>query len=214
MTPGETALWLRNTFDLDLDLEVARMRGYRRDRHRRDGWPPWIPPSPGIVSWESARCYAATVMCEAVPALDFGRGTALPFQLVGATWMEGERVCRALAATRLPGVRFHPHLYRPGGSGQARPVDGVRLTVTDPGTFRPARTAVTLLCCLRDLYGPRRLWRGSKALTRHFDDLFGTGTVRRQIRNGGTPASITRGWRPALRTFRKSREPCLLYQDA
>lgn len=78
MTPGETALFLRDDLGLPLDLRVAPMQGFSRDA----AWPSraWIPPSPAIRSWSCAACFPATVFFEAVPAVDHraGHGPGVP----------------------------------------------------------------------------------------------------------------------------------------
>ena len=98
MTPAETAVWLKTILGLNVSLNVAKMRNYWRQTSRGPGWPPWIPPSPGIASWESACCYTTTVFCEALPAIDNGRGTGLPFQLFGAPWINSRAVTECLCS--------------------------------------------------------------------------------------------------------------------
>lgn len=56
MTPGETALWLNSTLVPKVNLRIAKMQGYNRNKHRCVDGPPWMRPSPSIVSWESAIC--------------------------------------------------------------------------------------------------------------------------------------------------------------
>ncbi|MDA0991806.1 MAG: DUF1343 domain-containing protein, partial [Verrucomicrobia bacterium] len=87
MTPGETAQWICAQDQLEINCRVAPMRNYHRDSMRGSGWPPWLPPSPGIATWESAWCYPATVFTEAMPSVSCGRTGRLPFQVLGAPWL-------------------------------------------------------------------------------------------------------------------------------
>ena len=83
MTPAETALWLRRTLGLDLSLHVVPMADWRRGDAAWDGSrPAFLPPSPGIKTWEGAMTYAATVFTEALPGIDCGRGTNLAFRVL------------------------------------------------------------------------------------------------------------------------------------
>lgn len=143
LTPGEAARFLQRDLNLDLDLRIAPMRGWRRSARRPDF--PWIPPSPGIRSWETAWCYPATVWAEALTAVDIGRGGPTPFQIVTAPWLEAERLARAL---RFAGARAEPHWT---------PQPGIRLVVTDPETFRPVTAGLRIIRAL----GPRA-WRGAR----------------------------------------------------
>lgn len=212
MTPGEAARWIRAHCNLDVDLRVAPMAGYDRSPPGGPGWPPWIPPSPAMVSWESALCYPATVCLEALGAVDHGRATGLPFQLVGARWMNGADVVSELTARKLPGVRFYAHRYN-ARPRQPRPrmLDGLRLVVTDPVRYRPALTAVTLVGCLQKLYGVRRVWAARSSRPEFFDKLFGTPRVRQALLEGEDARGIARRWGGAVRRFKRERQRVLLY---
>ena len=212
MTPGETALWLGDTLGLDLGLEVARMRGYGGAEGRGADWPPWIPPSPGIRSWDSAMCYPATVFCEAIPAIDCGRSTNLSFQVLGAPWMKAEAVIERLDGAGLRGVAFRPHRFSPrSGPYAGKVLDGLRLVVTDPERFRPVATAIGILSALQELYGQRKVWRGKGVRPSFFDALFGTDMVRAALLDSDSPAEIAQRWNGECRAFNAARRAHLLY---
>jgi len=214
MTPGETALWMRDTLSIGVDLEVAPMRHYGRNPRRACGWPPWIPPSPGIRCWEAGAVYTATVFCEALPALDNGRGTGLAFRVLGAPWLNPAALCEALSAAGLRGVHFHPHPFVAAGKRYAgRLLNGVRLTVVNPVSFRPVTTALTILACLQRLYGRRRVWQGAGSRPEFFDRLFGGRGVREALLDGCDPAEIAAGARRGAARFRRQRRDVLLYRS-
>lgn len=209
MTQAETALFLlRNA--LAVELEVVPMQGYRREPGRPSGAPPWIPPSPGIQSWGTAQCYPVTVGCEALPALDFGAGTPLPFELLGAPWLTPQDVIEA--AGDLPGIRLFPHWYFPGAAeASAAPWPGIRIVVSDPVPCEPVRAAVTLLAAVQQVHGTDAVWSAPGTRERFFDQLFGTDQVRRDLQSGKDAASVCAAWRAGLENHRVVREPCLLY---
>jgi len=214
LTPGEAARWIRSDLRLPVDLHVAPLRGYRREGRRQPDWPPWVPPSPGILSWESAACYPATVFAEAFPAIDHGRRAGLPFQLLGAPWLAGRATAGKLNDLGLPGVRFHSHPYVADSPVFGRKlVDGLRLTVTDHDTFLPATTGVCLAAALQAQRGAWRFWRAGGARPEWFDRLYGTDAVRLALADGVAPLAIAARWRPALAAFAASRNRALLYSD-
>lgn len=213
MTPGETALWLRERLGLDVELNVAAMRGYTRRSAPADDWPPWIPPSPALISRESALCYPALVSCEALTPVDCGRSTTLPFRVFGSAWTRSQEIVDALDAMSLPGCRFHPHVYAPQPRrAPARLVRGVRLTVVNPLRYRPALTALAIIAVLQSLYGTQRVWPRSAERRRFFDTLWGTGAVRQALLDGETPRRIASGWRRARAAFARTRRLHLLYE--
>ncbi len=215
MTPGEAALWIRRDLGLEVDLRVAAMTGYGRSAERGAGWPPWASPSPGIRTWESACTYLATVFAEATPAVDFGRMTSFPFQVLGSPWMESVPLCARLRDAALPGVAFHPHPYvAQAGAFAGRLIDGVRLTVLDRARFRPVRTSVALVAALQDAIGARRFWQEPGTRPEFFDTLFGTPSVRQALLAGRSPSDIARAWVKPIAAFRVSRSRCLLYPES
>jgi uncharacterized protein YbbC (DUF1343 family) len=215
MTPGEAALWMKRNLRIDVDLKVARMQGYRREPRRGIGWPAWIPPSPGIVSWETAECYASMVFLEAFPGIDHGRAMGLPFQVFGAAGLDGSALCRALNARRFPGAVWHPHVVTlRGANGLARLVTAVRMVVTDPGAFRPIAASVHMVHALQQLRGAARWWSQPGARPDFFDKLYGTNRVREKLQGGAAPAEIVRSWQADLRSFLPTRNAVLLYPPA
>ena len=212
MTPGETARFLHHLTPA-LDLEVIPMQGYRRGAARPRGAPPWIPPSPGIRSWEAAQCYPVTVCCEALPALDFGAGTFLPFERVGAPWLKPDDVIEA--ASTLPGMRLFPHWYYPSpAKGASAPWPGLRVVVSDTSVYEPVRASVCLLHALQQVHGRDALWSAPGTREDFFDKLFGTDQVRKALQAEQAPATICGAWVEGHQAHLARRAPCLLYPPA
>ena len=212
MTCGETALWLAQTLGLELDLKIARMQGYHREVERHPDWPPWVPPSPRIRSWESACLFTCTVFGEALPALDYGSGSPLSFQLIGAPWLNANQLAGTLAASGLTGVTTAPHHYEAkSGLYAGSTLDGLRLLITDYSTFRPLQTCVTLLDTIQKIHGLEVLWNAPGTRPEWFDKLFGTDTVRLALQSGASARDIIANWQPVLEEFRPIRQRYLLY---
>jgi len=213
MTPAETALWIRNRSLPDLDLRIAPMQGYDCECERQPSWPPWVPPSPRIRSWESASLFTCTVFGEALPALDYGSGTENSFQLIGAPWLERDRLCDSLAGSGLAGIHFAPIDYQAqSGLYKGTVLSGLRLHITDYSAFRPLTTCVTLLEHIIKLYGATPLWTAAGTRPEWFDSLFGTDQVRRALQKGTSAAEIISQWQPALTEYKRTRFPQFLYR--
>ena len=54
---------------------------------------PWVMPSPNMPTLDTAIVYPGTVLFEGTMVSE-GRGTTRPFELVGAPWVDAERVRR------------------------------------------------------------------------------------------------------------------------
>lgn len=212
MTSGEAALWLKSDLGLQVDLKIARMHGYARETARNSNWPPWIPPSPGIRTWETAQYYLTTVFTEATPAVNCGRSSTLPFQVFGGKGWRAKELCNVLANQHLPGVRFVPHPYRLStGPDAGTMYDGVRIVITKLKQFRPVWTSIAILHACQTLQGRRRLWKTPGTRPDFFDKLYGTDSIRKALLNGAHPAEIAAGWAKPIRQFQTTRRPCLLY---
>jgi len=212
MTPGETAQWLADVLGLDIDLTVARMRGYPRDTTPQPEWPPWVPPSPRIRSWDAACTFTTTVFGEALPSLDYGSGAEFPFQVLGAPWLDATQLLGLLPPGSLPGLLLQPIRYTAKSGLHAGAVlDGVRLAIADYAAFRPVSAGVLLLDAIGRLHGIAALWEAPGTRPDWFDKLFGTDTVRNALMAGMPACDIIAGWRGGQAAFAASRDKHLLY---
>lgn len=204
MTPGEAARFLKKELALDMDLRIARMRGYTRAAGRDDRGP-WISPSPGIRYWETSWTYPVTVFTEALPSLGCGRGDSQPFQVLTAPWMDAEKTARAFNRLRLRGLRATPVW---------NPQPGIRLEVSHPDRIQPFAAAVQALSLLQRMYGVGQIWNAPGTRPEWFDKLMGGPTVREALQKNKAPAKITAAARAGLSGFRRARAEALLYRRA
>src|SRR5262249_45750139 len=131
LTLGELALLMNDEAGIGADLAVVPLAGWRRSQwYDRTGLP-WVPPSPNLPGLAAVALYSGPCLLEGTSASE-GRGTAQPFELCGAPWIDGERL-RALLAERLPAsVRPRRCAFVPAFSKHAGQVcEGVALHVFD-----------------------------------------------------------------------------------
>ena len=83
MTLGELARYYRGEVGIGVELRVAPVDGWRRDMPFAETGLPWIQPSPNMPDVESATHYPGTCLFEGT-VLSVARGTAAPFQQIGA----------------------------------------------------------------------------------------------------------------------------------
>ncbi len=207
MTVAELALLFNAEFLAEpVPLEVVRMSGWRRGDFFDATGLPWVPPSPNMPTADTALVYAGTCLFEGTN-LSEGRGTARPFELLGAEGVD-RRWARAANAERLPGVRFREAYFTPTFSKfQGRTVGGVQLHVHDRQSFDPVRTGIALLVTAK------RSWRGFAWRPDNWiDRLTGNTRVRTMIDAGAGTAEVVAAWQADLRAFRAVRREHLLYR--
>ncbi len=79
MTAGELALMFKAEMNLNVDLHVVRMEGWRRQQYFDDTGLPWINPSPNMRNLNQALLYPGIGLLE-MTNLSVGRGTDTPFE--------------------------------------------------------------------------------------------------------------------------------------
>ncbi len=158
LTIGELALYFKRAFSLEADLTVVSMQGWSRDLWFDQLHRVWIPPSPNMPTVQTAAVYPGQVLLEGTN-LSEGRGTTVPFEVVGAPFIDPDEFCQQLTAMKLPGVVFLPIRFIPTFDKWAnQSCGGVSIHVTDRGRFRPYQMTVSLLALCRDLYPDAFRW--------------------------------------------------------
>jgi uncharacterized protein YbbC (DUF1343 family) len=189
LTIGEMALFLKNHFEWDGDLEVVPMEGYRRDMLFRETGLPWIFPSPNMPKVETAMVYPGGCLLEATNISE-ARGTTLPFELVGAPFIHAKRLLTSLKKHELPGVYFREVHFQPTfhkWSGEV--CNGCHVHITDPDTFRPFDTYAALIYQIATLWPDRFEWLDPPYEYEYekmpIDILAGNSEFREMVDSGG-----------------------------
>lgn len=87
MTFGEIAEYFNGEFDLNADLSVVQMQNYDRSKRYAELDIPFVMPSPNMPTTDSIDVYPITGYFETFENISEGRGTAKPFQMVGAEFI-------------------------------------------------------------------------------------------------------------------------------
>ena len=152
MTVGELALLFNTEYGIHCDLTVIPMEGWVRTSYFDELPLIWAPPSPNIPSPATALVYVGVCLFEGTN-LSVGRGTAMPFQYIGAPFIDANLVSDQLNQLGLEGVRFLPAFFTPSLSLYAgKRCGGVQIAVTGRDRFAPVKTAVALFYALKRLY--------------------------------------------------------------
>jgi uncharacterized protein YbbC (DUF1343 family) len=215
MTVGELAGLFNEGFGIGCDLRVVEMAGWRRSMRFEETGLPWVPPSPNMPTPTTAKVYPGGCLVEGTN-LSEGRGTTTPFELVGAPWLDGERLAAALNGEGLDGALFRPATFRPMfHKHAAQSCSGVQVIVDDAEAFRPFATYLTLIREARRLAGDAFAWRTEtyefESSRLAIDLLLGRADLRPLVESGARLEAMQQLWEGDLAQFRVSRRPFLLY---
>ena len=215
LTMGELALWANERLGIGCELEVVRMRGWRRSAYWDDLALHWVAPSPNMPSLATAICYPGTVLFEGTNVSE-GRGTTQPFELIGAPFVDPVRLTTELRHARLAGVTVRPLYFEPTfqkWSGQL--CGGVQLHVLHRRQFRPYQTALHLLASIQKLWPREFAWRRPpyeyETERWPIDIIAGTDQIREHLSRFNSASRIAKDSRSESARFAKSCQASLLY---
>ena len=209
MTLGELGQFYNAELSMGAELRVIGLRGWRRAMWHDETHLPWVLPSPNMPTLSAATVYPGMCLIEGTN-LSIGRGTTLPFEIVGAPWIDAHALGAAMNALKLAGVRFRPLSFVPSANKFANEnCFGVQVHVIDRDNFRPVLMTLHLIQTIRQMYSNKFGWNVAG-----FNRLIGDASAREKIDQGIAPASIVAAWTTGQIEFNRAREKYLLYGGA
>ena len=173
---------------------------------------PFVPPSPGMPHLITAQQYPGACLVEGT-TLSEGRGTALPFEIVGAPGIDGDRLADHLNSLDWQGVRFRPIRFTPTDSKHAgSECYGVQAHITDAAAFDPITVWLGVIREVRHLFPDAFDWLPPVGGLQHFDRLIGNRDLRPALDAGASLPELTSTWNHEAAQFRVQRQPYLLYE--
>lgn len=214
MTIGELARLFAAESRIGVDLEVIKMRGWKREYWFAETGLPWIAPSPNMPTLFTATVYPGQCLLEGTN-LSEGRGTTKPFEYFGAPWLHTDRVLSEIA--ELSGCKLRPLCFKPlWGKYSGTPCMGFQLHVTDRTSFRPVRTTLEIIGAVRRTHSTDFRWREPpyefEERKMPIDILVGNAKIREMIERGDSFSAIEGVCESGVASFHEKREQYLLYR--
>ena len=210
LTLGELALWHKQQENLDVDLRVVRCAGWKRNMQWLQTGLKWIAPSPNLPDFTSAQWYPALCLLE-FSGVAVGRGTDAPFQIVGAPWMQPNRVLDCLQSWRdwnQTGIAAQTIDFTPTRAiYHAESCRGLKFDSSDAAQIPMTDLGLALLWALRQSH-PDEF---TKENLRASWQLVGSHRVLDCLENGDLDAPLAVS-REGLQQFREERAAVLLYE--
>ncbi|HEY3331275.1 MAG TPA: DUF1343 domain-containing protein [Capsulimonadaceae bacterium] len=164
----------------------------------------WRNPSPAMKSLDAATLYPGVCLLEQTN-FSVGRGTATPFELIGAPYVQSGPWLDALAALNLSGVSFAAESFRPTLRDYSGiQCHGVRITITDRQALNAVKLGIGLVTTLKTVApefesaGVLNLLANTKACS--------------LIESGASVDEVTASWRGDLDTWETRRSTALIYE--
>jgi uncharacterized protein YbbC (DUF1343 family) len=178
--------------EISAELEIIPLQGWKSwelwEKIRR----PWVLTSPNLASWDAVVLYPGLVMLEGTNISE-GRGTTLPFQLVGAPYIKDpERLVRRIFSFGrqvTAGVFLRPTHFLPlYGKWTNMICYGFQIHVMDPDLVKSYGLALAIMSAIKEECPDDFAWRdppyeyefkrkpmtliiGSENFEKHFDNF-------------------------------------------
>ncbi|MBD3375207.1 DUF1343 domain-containing protein [candidate division KSB1 bacterium] len=210
LTVGELAKLFNNEFGIHCELSVVHMQGWTRDMVFSETGLPWVPTSPHIPHALTSFFYPLTGIIGELNTVNIGVGYTMPFELVGAPWIDSEELASYLNTHDLPGVYFRPLHYRPYYYHfQGEEIQGIHIYILDTTAIKPVATQMVILTALHKLYPEQTLFSDERIAM--FDKASGSDKLRNQVLNGWDAERIIQSWQDDLSEFKKMRQKYIYY---
>jgi len=158
LTLGELARLLNEEQKIGARLEIVPMAGWRREMLFEQTGRSWVMPSPNMPRTTTALLYPGGVLLEGTN-LSEGRGTTTPFEVVGAPFIEPNRLLAVLATVRLPGLAPRPIRFVPTfDKWRGQSCSGTALHVVDASAVRSVAAMLHILAAVRRLWPRDFAW--------------------------------------------------------
>ena len=204
MTVGELARLFQAELVPELKLIVVPVRNWqRRDYYDQTGLH-WINPSPNMRSLNAAVLYPGIGLLETTN-LSVGRGTETPFEVLGAPWLDGQRLADELNRMQFDGIEIQAIEFTPDASKfQHEVCSGIRMTLRDADAAKPLLLGLAIAVHLSTHYP--ETWDVDAYLR-----LLGDANTLAIVK-GTVPADrIVGSWQSELARFAERRNRALLY---
>jgi len=214
-TIGELACCFKQELGLDVELEIAEMSGWSRDKLFCDTGLLWVLPSPNMPTPATALVYPGQVLLEGTN-LSEGRGTTLPFELCGAPFIEPMAVLRAIDQSAGAGLFLRPTWFTPTFDKWAGELcGGLQLHVIDAKIFSSYRFTLELLRTIIKLYPEEFRWLDPPYEYEYeklpIDILTGDPAIRLILEKNGDLDYLRESWENELVGFIELKSQLTIY---
>jgi uncharacterized protein YbbC (DUF1343 family) len=215
LTIGEAAVWFNTHHNPNrADVSLIPCLGWARAMPWEQTGLIFTPLSPAMPHLSTARHYPGACLIEGT-SLSEGRGTALPFEIVGAPGIDGNRLARLLNeraadpsyAAGLLGVRWRAHMFKPTVGKHAGDLcGGVQAHITDITAFRPLAAWLIALRTIRQSFPAALTWRPGA-----FDRLYGSSDGRAWVESEQPIDTLLHEWERVAKAWDIETAPVRLY---
>jgi len=215
-TCGELARMLNeeNMLKKKCKLTVIKMKGWHRSMTWEQTGLEWVIASPHIPNKNSSYFYPVTGILGELGYLSIGVGYTLPFQMVGAPWINAEKFASAMNQLKLAGLEFRPIYFKPFYSVfKDENCQGVQIHIMDYRKAKLAEVQFYMMQELAKLYPDKAVFNNAnKDRYNMFDKVSGSDQIRLRFAKNNSVADINDFWNKDVENYLKISKKYYLYK--
>lgn len=195
LTIGELAGLFNTAFHPRAELLIIPCAGWLRGMQWPDLSLPFVPTSPAMPSFTSALLYPGLCLFEGTN-LSVGRGTMIPFQVLGAPWLRCDSVLCRMAGRPQAGVEYEIASFVPTvAPWEGSRCNGIRVVVSDRRQVKPVALGLHLMAAVIHSHPDHFCWARYPTAVNptgedHFDLLIGRREVHAAL--AATPWALSK----------------------
>jgi len=195
-------------------LSIVKMKGWHRNMTWEKTGLEWVIASPHIPNKNSSYFYPVTGILGELGYVSIGVGYTLPFQMIGAPWINAEKFATAMNRLHLAGLEFRPIYFKPFYSNfKDENCQGVQIHIMDYKKARLAEVQFYLMQELNKLYPDRAVFdHANKDRFSMFDKVSGSDQIRLRFAKNNSVADIIEYWNKDADSYRKISKKYYLYR--
>jgi len=219
LTIGEIALIAKMHWDIECDLKVIKMRGWKRNYFYWETKLPWVLPSPNMTNIETAFTFVGTVLFEGTNISE-GRGTTKSLEVIGHPNIKNQALLNELnndfQKLGLKGFILRPISYQPTFQKHAgKTCHGYQIHVTNFKLFKPWHVGQLLCQKLYHELGDEFEWKKPPYEYEEnllpIDILNGTDRIRKWVESNGSFDELLAIEKEGMNQYLIDRKEILIY---
>ncbi|MDO9153658.1 MAG: DUF1343 domain-containing protein [Paludibacter sp.] len=215
-TCGELALMLNEEKMLKnkCELTVVKMKGWQRKMTWEDTDLEWVIASPHIPYKQSSYYYPVTGILGELGYLSVGVGYTLPFQIVGAPWINADSLANVMNKLNLSGITFRPIHFKPFYSVfKDEHCHGIQIHIMNYKAANLSAVQFYIMQELNKLYPSKSVFaNANKDRFNMFDKVSGSDQIRLKFSESHSFDAINDYWYKNIESYRKLSAKYYLYK--
>lgn len=213
LTVGELALYINGELKLSSEIEVFKIKKWKRKFYFDKTSFTFITMSPNMPDFETALLYPGMCLLEGTNISE-GRGTTKPFKIFGADFIDPFKLVKKLE--KIEGVRFKPVYFRPmWNKYKGKICGGCEIYIENKRKLKPFKMGLVVIKEIMELYPEKFEFKNPpyefEKEKKPFDILTGDSYIREMLKGGAEIEDIEKKWEENLKEFDEKRRKYFLY---